>query len=171
MVWALAVTVALGIGLPIGAWAYTRLRPPPPSSRLGTAYDRIDRWLLRRHNLAPSDRERVRQAVFNGRQVGDPDLALAARDLAENVLAGRFRRLRQPYAVLWINVIMTTCFLAMGIFLLVAGRSGEQLAEGATFVFGSAGVAFANVMPRREGKKVLVSAANALQLNQDGSSG
>src|SRR5215510_6652438 len=105
MLWAPAVIVALGIALPIGAWAYTRLRPPPPPDRLGTAYDPIDKWLLRQHNLAPADRERVRHAVFNGRRVGDPDLAPAASDLAEKVLAGKFMRLRLSYAAVWINVV------------------------------------------------------------------
>jgi hypothetical protein len=166
MVWALAVIVALGIGLPIGAWAYTRLRPPPSPDRLGTAYDPIDKWLLRYHNLAPADRARVRHAVFNGRQVGDPDLAPAASDLAEKVLAGKFRRLRLSYATVWINVVMATCFLAMGIISLIAGRWGEP-ALGAVFVFDSAVIAFATAMPRRETKKVLFNVATAVQLNQD----
>jgi hypothetical protein len=58
----------------------------------------------------------------------------------------------------------------MGIFSLTAGRAFER-ALGAVFVVGSATLAFAIVMPRRETKKVLVSVANALQLNQDGSAG
>jgi hypothetical protein len=170
MVWALAVTVVLGIGLPIGAWACTRLRPPPPPDRLGTAYDPIDKWLLRHHNLAPADRERVRHAVFNGHQVGDPDLAPAASDLAEKVLAGRFRRFRQTYAVAWINVVMATCFLGMGIISLIAGRWGEP-ALGAGFVFDSAALAVATAMPRRETKKVRFNLAKAVQLNQDRTAG
>ena len=166
MAWALAVIVALGIGVPIAAWSYTRLRPPPPPSRLGTAYDPVDKWLLRQHTLTPVDRDRVRDAVFNGRQVGDPDLAPAARDLAEKVLAGKFRRLRQSYATVWINVVMATCFLAMGIISLITGSTLER-AVGAVFVLDSAAVAIVTVMPRREPKKVLFNVAKALQLNQD----
>jgi uncharacterized membrane protein YfcA len=168
MAWALAVTVVLAIGVPIGAWTYTRLRPPPPLSRLGTAYDPIDKWLLRQYALTPIDRERVRDAVFNGRQVGDPELTLAARDLAESVLAGKLRRSRQSYGIVWINMIMATCFLAMGIISLIAGHALEP-ALGAVFVLSSAVLMTAAVMPRRQPRKVLFNVAKARQLNQDAS--
>jgi hypothetical protein len=63
-------------------------------------------------------------------------------------------------------VVIATCFLAMGIFSLIAGRTGEP-ALGAVFVLDSAIYAFVTVMPRRETKKVLVNVASAVQLNQD----
>jgi hypothetical protein len=96
MVLALAVIVTLGVGAPIAAWSWTRLRPPPAPSRLGTGYDPIDRWLLRRHSLAPIDRELVRAAVFEGRQVATRNwhsqrTILLTRCLAGKSEAGRYR--------------------------------------------------------------------------------
>jgi len=40
MVWALAVIVLLSVGVPAGAWSYTRLRPPPPPAGSGQAATR-----------------------------------------------------------------------------------------------------------------------------------
>jgi len=65
---------------------------------------------------------------------------------------------------------MATCFLVMGIFSLIAGRAFERTLGG-LFVLNSVILAFRTVLPRRETRKVLVSVANALQFNQDGSAG
>jgi hypothetical protein len=119
MAWALAAIMILSVGVPIGAWSYTRLRPPPPVSRLGTGYDPIDKWLLQRHSLPPLDRERVRTAVFQGRQVDDPTLAPAAHDLAVKVLTGGFRVLRLSPVLGWANMFMAVGFAAAGLVLLI----------------------------------------------------
>ena len=63
MALALGVIVILAIGVPIGAWGLTRLRPPPAVTSLGAGYDSIDKWLLKKHSLPPLERERVRAAV------------------------------------------------------------------------------------------------------------
>ncbi len=110
MAWAVAAIAILGLGVPIGAWIYTRRRPLPPVSRLGTGYDPIDQWLLHRHGLPPLDRARVRRAVFEGRQVGDPALAPAARDLAAKVLAGDFGARHMAPALAWFNMVMAAGF-------------------------------------------------------------
>src|SRR5258708_12320296 len=74
MVWALALVVVIGVGLPMIAWFIARRLPPPRRvvGRLGVGYDGIDRWLLDRYHLAPQDRWRVRKAVFSGRRISDP---------------------------------------------------------------------------------------------------
>src|SRR5260370_41987409 len=105
MVWALAAIVIIGVGLPVAAWGYTRLHPPPPVSRLGTGYDQIDKWLLHQHRLPPLDREQVRKAVFQGRQVNNPALASAAHDLAAKVLTGGFRGLRLSRVLGWADLM------------------------------------------------------------------
>jgi hypothetical protein len=127
MAWALAAIVILSVGLPIGAWRHTRLRPPPPASRLGTGYDQIDKWLLRYHSLLPLDRERVRKAVFQGRQIDNPALAPAAHDLAAKVLGGGFRALRASRALWWANMIMAIGLAAAGIVLLIISPAPNGL--------------------------------------------
>lgn len=130
MAWALAAIVILGVGVPISAWSYTRLRPPPPVSRLGTAYDPIDKWLLQRHSLPPLDRERVRTAVLQGNQVDDPALAPAAHDLAATVLAGGFKVLRLSPVLGWVNMVMAVGLAVTGIVVLVASHQAGGLALG-----------------------------------------
>jgi len=49
--WALAAIVILGVGMPIGAWTWTRLRPAPQASPMGMGYDPIDKWLLQQYSL------------------------------------------------------------------------------------------------------------------------
>ncbi len=167
MVWALAMIVVLAIGLPIGAWSYTRLRPPPAPSKLGTAYDPIDRWLLRQHGLPPIDRERVRNAVFNGRHVRDPELAPAAHDLAARVLAGKFRMVRVSRALTWFDMITALGFITAGIALLIIGPGAGGRALGALCLLDSAIFSFASVIRLRQSKKLQLNVATALELNQD----
>ncbi len=70
MAWAVAFIVILGVGLPVAAWWYSGRRPPSAVNRLGTSIDRIndriDKWLLKEYQLAPLDRGRIREAVFEG---------------------------------------------------------------------------------------------------------
>jgi hypothetical protein len=166
MVLALAVIVTLGVGVPIAAWSWTRLRPPPAPSRLGTGYDPIDRWLLRRHSLAPIDRERVRAAVFEGRQVGDTKLALAAHELAGKVLSREIGGGQVPAALRWINALAAVTFAVVGVGLLAAGRSGMQ-PLGALGLVDSAMFTFVSVISTRQSKRVRHRVEEALQLNQD----
>jgi hypothetical protein len=167
MALALAVIVTLGVGVPIAAWSWTRLRPPPAPSRLGTGYDRIDKWLLRRHGLPPIDRERVRTAVFGGRPVGDPRLALAAHDLAVKLLSGEIAGVRAPAVLRWLNVLTPVVFAALGIgSVTVSHRPGMQ-AVGVLFLADSALLTFVSVIETRQPKKLRHRVEAALELNQD----
>jgi hypothetical protein len=130
MAWAVAAIVILSVGVPVAAWGYTRLRPPPPVSPLGTGYDQIDKWLLDRHELPPLKRARVRKAVGGGRRVDDPALAAAARDLATQILAGKFQVPRLISVLGWFNMMMATGFAALGVFLIVASRHPAGFAFG-----------------------------------------
>jgi hypothetical protein len=165
---ALAVIVTLGVGLPIAAWSWTRLRPPPAPSRLGTGYDPIDRWLLRRHSLAPVDRERVRSVVFEGRQAGDPKLALAAHDLADAVLHGEIKGAQQVPAVLqWLNVLAAMVFAGFGIWALAFSGRSDMQSVGALGLVDSAMFTFASVVFSRRPKRVRHRVEAAFELNQD----
>lgn len=83
MLWALALVVAIAIGLLLATWLITRRLPPPRvTGRLGAGYDAIDRWLLDEYRLAPQDRWRVRDAVFRGGNASEPALIPAMRGLA-----------------------------------------------------------------------------------------
>jgi hypothetical protein len=168
MALALAVIVTLGVGVPIAAWSLTRLRPPPAPSRLGTGYDPIDKWLLRRHSLAPIDRERVRTAVFGGRQVGDPKLAVAAHDLAVKVLSGEVRgSTRVPAVLRWLNVLSAVVFAALGIGLLAVSRRSGMQSLGALALVDSAMFTFVSVFYTRRPKRARRRVETALDLNQD----
>lgn len=164
---ALAVIVTLGVGVPVAAWSWTRLRPPPAPSRLGTGYDPIDRWLLRRHGLAPIDRDRVRTAVFGGRQVGDAKLAHAARDLADNMLKGEIRGAQVPGGLPWLNAASAVVFAVLGIWALAfSHRSGMQ-SFGAVGLVDSAMLTFASMVCSRQPKRIRHRVETALGLNQD----
>ena len=167
MVLALAVIVTLGVGVPIAAWSWTRLRPPPAPSRLGTGYDPIDRWLLRRHSLAPIDRERVRAAVFEGRQIGDTKLALAAHELADKVLSREIGGGQVPAVLRWINVLGAVTFAIVGAGLLMAGRRSGMQPVGALGLVDSAVFTFVSVISSRQSKRVRHRVEVALVLNQD----
>jgi hypothetical protein len=139
MGWALVAIVILGVGVPIAAWAFTRRHPPAAPNRLGTAYDQIDKWLLKQHRLAPLDRERVRKVVAQGRQPDDPALAAAAHDLASKVLAGRLGRLWLARILGAANMIMGAAFIGWGITGIAASSHVDGyvilIPEGAWFVF------------------------------------
>jgi hypothetical protein len=167
MVLALAVIVTLGVGVPIAAWSWTQLRPPPAPSRLGTGYDPIDRWLLRRHSLAPIDRERVRAAVFEGRHVGDTKLALAAHELADKVLSRQIGGGQVPAALRWINALAAVTFAVVGVGLLTVSRRSGMQSLGALGLVDSAMFTFVSVISTRQSKRVRHRVEEALQLNQD----
>jgi hypothetical protein len=167
MVWALGVTVILAIGVPIGAWGLTRLRPPPAVTPLGTGYDPIDKWLLKQHSLPPLERERVRAAVFEGRRVRDPVLTAAARDLAAKVLNGELRAVRRIPVLRWINIVSAAVYAAVGIGLLVTSKHADIRVLGALGLVNSALFTFAAVFQSRWADRVHRQARTAWELNQD----
>jgi len=137
--------VILSVGVPVAAWGHTRLRPPPPVSPLGTGYDQIDKWLLDRHKLPPVSRERVRKAVGGGRRVDNPALAAAARDLAAQILAGKFRVLRLVPVLGWFNMMMAIGFAALGIVLIATSHHPAGFAFGILDLFDCALFTFVGV--------------------------
>jgi ABC-type transport system involved in cytochrome c biogenesis permease subunit len=167
MALALAVIVTLGVGVPIAAWSWTRLRPPPAPSRLGTGYDPIDRWLLRRHSLAPIDRERVRAAVFEGRQAGDAKLALAAHDLADKLLSREIGGGQVPGVLRWLNVLAAVVFAALGIGMIAFSRRSDMQSLGAVGLVDSAMFTFVSVVFTRQSKRIRHRVEMALELNHD----
>ena len=167
MAFALAVIVTLGVGVPIAAWSWTRLRPPPAPSRLGTGYDPIDRWLLRRHSLAPIDRERVRAAVFDGRQAGDTKLALAAHDLADKVLSREIGGGQVPAVLRWLNLLAAVVFAGVGIGMIAFSRRSDMQSLGAVGLVDSAMFTFASVVSARQSKRIRHRVEVALELNHD----
>src|SRR5260370_14002343 len=132
MVWALALVVVIGVGLPMIAWFITRRLPPPRRvvGRLGVGYDGIDRWLLDRYQLAPQDRRRVRTAVFSGRRISDPGLARAARGLAAQAVSGGVRVLRLSRAFGWVELMAAIGFAGFGSCLLTPSRQAGGLILG-----------------------------------------
>jgi hypothetical protein len=167
MAWALAAIVILGLGVPIGALVWSRLRPPPAVTPLGSAYDRIDKWLLRQHGLRPVERERVRAAVFGGRQASGPELEPAAHDLAARLLAGQLGAVRLGRALIAFNGVMATGFLAGGIVLLVVSRSASGRGLGALGLVDSALFTFAGVMSTRQSRRTRRNLTLALRLNKE----
>src|SRR5258708_39044193 len=120
--------VILGVGWPHAGWLFPPRHPPAGPSKLGTAYDQIDKWLLRRHGLAPLDRERVRRVVAQGHPPEDPALAAAAHDLASKVVAGKLGRLWLAAVRGGGDMIMGAAFLGWGGHgLTPRGHSGGQL--------------------------------------------
>lgn len=90
--WLWTVVTGIAVGVPAGAWAVTRWHPPRPASSPADSrarLDRIDRWLYDRYPLRVTDRWRVRQAVIEGRELSEPKLRQAARDLATALLSGQ----------------------------------------------------------------------------------
>ncbi|HEX4659281.1 MAG TPA: hypothetical protein VH307_17975 [Streptosporangiaceae bacterium] len=159
--------VILAIGVPIGAWGVTRLRPPPAVTPLGTGYDPIDKWLLTQHSLPPLERERVRAAVLEGRRVRDPLLTAAARDLAAKVVSGEFKALRVTPVLRWIYLASAAVFAAMGIGLLVTSKHAGMRALGALGLVNSALFTVAGVLHAQSLNRIHRHALTALELNQD----
>lgn len=159
----------LGAGVPVAAWSYTRLRPPPPVTPLGSGYDQIDKWLLEHHRLPPLDRERVRKAVGRGCQVDNPVLASAAHDLAAQVLAGKFRVLRLLPVLGWVNIMMAVGFAAVGIVLLVTSHDAGGFVVAALAVINCGLFTFVGVMRVWSVKKIRDKATMALRANESSS--
>ena len=126
MAWALALVVAIGVGLPVATWLITRRLPPPNTAGMaGKGHDAIDRWLAERYQLAWRDRSRVRTAVFQGRQVEEPHLAAAAHGLAARVLAGRFGALRWSRMLGWAELGLAIGLGVTWVVWLITGRGSE----------------------------------------------
>jgi hypothetical protein len=111
MVWAPVVLLAVTALLTITAWRFSR-----KSRRLlaEPRIDRVDRWLIEHYQLTSlRDCSDVRDAVREGRAVGDPALKQAAHGLAAELLSGR---LRDPdpaaLALAGLNVLGGVLYLA-----------------------------------------------------------
>jgi hypothetical protein len=167
MAWALALVVVIGVGLPMAAWSITRRLPPSrrAANRLGAGYDSIDRWLRDQYQLPPHERWRVREAVFEGRQVSDAALVQATHGLAAWVLAGGFRTLRLSPALGWVNAVIAIGFTVTGIVLLVTSRHTEGLALGILGLVNCGLFMFAGVGWALSAKQVRHNATQALWLN------
>ena len=132
---------------------------------MGMGYDPIDKWLLQQYSLPPIDREQVRTAVFQGRQVDNPALAPAAHDLAAKVLGGEFRVLRMSTGMQWANVIAAVALAGAGMRLLVTSRLWDwQAALGILGLSGWSMLTFVNGMQARRNKRIHQNAAVAMQL-------
>jgi hypothetical protein len=167
MVWALALVVVIGAGLPVGAWAVTRRLPPPRlGNRLGVGYDPVDKWLLTQYQLPPHDRWRVREAVLRGDRVNDPGLARVAHRLAADLLANRFLPLRFLQLFGWVMSLGGTAFAIAGIIML-ATPSGS-LAQGVVSLIDSGLFLSVGTFGRRNARQVRRKLSKALQLNGDG---
>ncbi len=163
MAWALAFIVILGVGLPVAAWWYSRRHLPSQVTSLGTGYDRIDKWLLNRYQLAPLDRERVRKAVFQGRQLDDPALARAAHQLASEVLRGKLGGLRLTRVMGGVFLVTAVGFAALGIGGLVISHDPRYaLAIVDSALFTGPAVIYVRLLPEARRKVGL-----ALELNED----
>jgi hypothetical protein len=117
VVWALAIIVVIGVGLPLAAWRLGRhveAGRPPSAHGLGPPTDAVDQWLIDQHRLPAPQRWQVRDAVLYGRTVRDPALRPAAHDLAGCVLRGELRMGR-------ISRVMATVLVAEGAGLIVLG--------------------------------------------------
>jgi hypothetical protein len=164
MAWALSFIVILGVGLPMAAWWYSRRRPPAPVTSLGTGYDRIDKWLLTQYQLAPLDRERVRKAVFQGRQLDDPALARAAHQLAVEVLRGKLGGLRLTRVMGAVNLVTAVGFAALGIGGLVSSGHDPRYALA---IVDSALFTVPAVIFVRRLRQARLKVGLALELNED----
>jgi hypothetical protein len=93
MVWAVAVIVVLGAGVPLAAWRLDRrLRSRrQPAAGLGPPADAVDKWLIDNHRLPAVQRWQVREAVLYGRAVRNPALRPTACDLAAAALGGQVK--------------------------------------------------------------------------------
>ncbi len=167
MAWAVAFIVILGVGLPVAAWWYSGRRPPSPVTRLETSKDRIndriDKWLLKEYQLAPLDRGRVREAVFEARQLDDPALARAAHQLASQVLRGKLGGLRLVRVNAGIFLVGPVGFAAAGIRGLVISHDPRY----ALAIVFSAFLTVPAVMYIRLLQKARRQLGLALELNED----
>jgi hypothetical protein len=119
MVWAVVVVVVLALGTPVAGWWFARR--PPPLDTADRGHGEIDRWLVEQFGLGGRERSRVRAAVMLGRPSSDPALADAARGLAAQVMADRFRTLRLGRKVGWFNLILGLAYAAFAIGVMIVG--------------------------------------------------
>jgi hypothetical protein len=155
MVWALVVVAVIGIGLPVGAWAVVRRLPPPrPVSRFGVGYGQADKWLLNRYQLPPRDRWRVREAVLQGRQVGDPDLEPAAHGLASDLLARRPWTVRLLAVESWAMPLLAAASACWGIVLLTTRHPSEGPMQGFVSLINSGVFVLAAIGARRSSRQL-----------------
>ena len=163
MAWALAFIVILGVGLPVAAWWYSGRHLSSQVTRLGTGYDRIDKWLLKEYQLAPVDRERVRKAVFQGRQADDPALARAAHHLASEVLRGKLGGLRLVRVNAAMSLVFPVGLAALGIGGLVISHDPlYALAIVCSALFTVPAVMYIHLLPQARRQ-----VGRALELNED----
>jgi hypothetical protein len=168
MAWAVALVVVIGVGMPVAAWWIVRRLPPPRTpGRLGVGYDAIDRWLLDHYQLPPLERWRVRKAVFQGRQVKDRALELAANGLATQVLSGRFRLLRVSQVLGWADIVLAIGCAAAGIVSLATSHQTDEFVLAILFIVNAGLFTFAGVIRAlRAPKQIRHNAAQALRLNR-----
>lgn len=169
MVWALGLAGAIAVGLPVGAWLLSRSLGPPKRVLGGPVPgDRTDHWLYDRFHLGVLDRSRVRQAVFTGRALDEPELRRAACGLAADILRRRGRRWL-PLAVGVFNVVLGVGLLSAGLASLVSGQGAVLgavlIAEAIWFV--GFGVLMATAGAKQH-RKIVENAAKTLELNGGG---
>jgi len=129
MVWAVVAVIAvLGVGLPAAGWWITTRRPAPVTA-VGGGHGEIDQWLAGQFGLGDRDRERVRTAVLAGRPVDGPGLEAAVRELAAQVLARRFRTLRQAEKLGRLSLTFGSAYTAFALAFLIIGGQGRGQTE------------------------------------------
>jgi hypothetical protein len=105
--------------------------------------------------------------VFEGRQVGDTKLALAAHDLANKVLSREIGGGQVPAVQRWINVLAAVTFAVVGVGLLTASRRSGMQSLGALGLVDSAMFTFVSVVSTRQSKRIRHRVEAARELNQD----
>jgi hypothetical protein len=132
MVLALVIFLAIAVVLTIAAWWLGRKLNRPSADPELSGSDHVDRWLIRHHGLmSVGDCLRVRDAVYQGRALGDPVLKEAAHGLAAEVLSGRLRD-RNPGMLLPAAVNVVVGALTIGISLAYGGDRSTLGAMGGT---------------------------------------
>jgi len=161
-----ALIVILGVGVPVAGWWLTRR--PRPAGTSDRGHGEIDRWLAARFGLGWRDRSQVLDSVLAGRAVSSPALETAARGLAAEVMAGRFRTLRVARAVGWLQLVTGPACMAFGVVALIGARQDGERAVGVFAVLNGAlmscgGVyrTFQNQRIRRGAEQILRSGRNA----------
>jgi hypothetical protein len=126
MVLILVVFVAVVVVVTAAAWGLSRkLNRPSDDSGLGGT-DQVDRWLFQQYGLmSVGECSEVRDAVSQGRAVGDPALRSAAHGLALEMLSGRLRD-RNPgtYLLVAVSVLIGASAVATS---LVHGGKGSTV--------------------------------------------
>jgi hypothetical protein len=158
MVWTSAVFLAVTAVLTIAAWRFrSRLKWPLAEPR----DDRVDRWLIQHYRLANSrDRDELRDAVREGRAVGDPALREAAHGLAAELLSGRLRD-PNPGGLVIAGLSGLGGALYLGTGLIHGGRGGAfSVFAGTMWLLAACGWVWGwSRLPRRRVEQ-------ALQLNK-----